>query len=171
MAHADGNNNRDQRLWRQYADGAAAAQGACPDPDDLAAWLDGRLDDTEPIETHLADCVACREAVAELREWGTDGKLPMAPPHVLAAARGLVRGPVVEGRWNFQTHLARVAGWSLAAAASIAVCVAGYRVGWSVSGGAAPQLVTHEVTFGLAADETSATAYDLFGFAKGGGVR
>src|SRR5919106_6960291 len=39
----------------------------CPDPNDMAAYIDGRADASgrTRLEAHLADCDACREVFAE----------------------------------------------------------------------------------------------------------
>lgn len=52
----------DKELWQQLKKFLPTTQ-SCPDPVELAALLDGRLDDDEKdkIETHLAHCPACLE--------------------------------------------------------------------------------------------------------------
>ncbi|MFO7595242.1 MAG: zf-HC2 domain-containing protein [Desulfocurvibacter africanus] len=67
-----------------------ACQAACPDEQDLAAYLDGRLspEERDRFKAHLDQCAACREAVAELGAL-LGIELPDAPDEVKRRAKGL----------------------------------------------------------------------------------
>lgn len=128
----------EQSLWERYARGLPAP-AACPPVIDLAAWLDGGAGaGPEAVETHLAECGVCREAVAGIRLERAEvaGRVVVAPAGVLAAAKMLVetrRGPAASRRGlRLADWLAPAIGpgrWGMAAAASIAICFVGYRVG------------------------------------------
>ena len=83
-------NPSDRQLWEAFSSELPVDSVSCPDPMVVAAWADGTLEaeDHERLETHLAGCAACRQAVALLRLESGEGDVPVTPA-VLAAARAL----------------------------------------------------------------------------------
>lgn len=80
----------DKELWRSVAPDRSPSPAVVSDLD-FAAWLDGRLSDTEAarLEVTLADSPDLRAAALELAD--ILGKpLPAAPPRVAVRARALV---------------------------------------------------------------------------------
>ncbi len=145
----------ERRLWAQCAAAKPAARSACPPAIELAAWIDGRAagPERDMVEAHLAQCAECREAVGGIRlaREGVAGSLAGAPERVKEAARMLV-GASLEPRER-RLHLAgwqTIGRWGMAAAASVAICVAGYRAGgsWPAAAGA-DEVVLVEMSFGL----------------------
>ncbi len=145
----------EQLLWEQFADMLPARPAACPPALELAAWLDGRTTptDVEAVETHLAECGVCREAVAGFRQARADvaDRLIGVPANVIAAAKTLIdtaparTGPRI-------TDWLQVGGWGIAAAASIAICVVGYQVGSGrpmLDAAAIDEILLSEMSFGL----------------------
>lgn len=133
-----------ERLWAMVR--REPAGGACPDAMDLAGYVDRRLDDArrEEIEAHLAGCVPCLEAVAETRSLVCEP----APRELVDRARGLVEPRVLH--WPRAAAARRRVAWPLAAAASVAVCVLGYRIGVSAFAGGPPSdAMLAEMTFGV----------------------
>lgn len=67
-----------------------ACPAACPDEQDLAAYLDDRLSPEERtrFKAHLDRCAACREAVAELGAL-LGVELPDAPEEIKGRAKSL----------------------------------------------------------------------------------
>ena len=125
----------DEQLWRQFSASLSPPGSAerCPSLVDLAGYLDGRAteDAVEAIEAHLAQCADCLDAVIEVRALMLER---------LDARRG---GVIQSLRWAGR--------WGLAAAASLAICVVGYRAGQSSFGAGSvsgDDLVT-EMTFGV----------------------
>ena len=145
----------ERRLWAQCAAARPAARSACPPAIELAAWIDGRAagPERDMVEAHLAQCAECREAVGGIRlaREGVADSLAGAPERVKEAARMLV-GASLEPREG-RLHLAgwqTIGRWGMAAAASVAICVAGYRAGgsWPAAAGA-DEVVLVEMSFGL----------------------
>ncbi len=65
------------RLLAEAADGAAP----CPDPNDLAGFVEGRLDEAaeDAVLTHLAACALCREVIDAVGAADTPVASPGAP--------------------------------------------------------------------------------------------
>ena len=125
----------------------------CPALMELAAYVDGRMSGPalDTIEAHLADCAACRESVGAVRSLQATlaGTLTPAPPAVIGAAKALVRGAAPPSRWRLADWFA-ASRWPVAAAASIAIGVAGFRLGAaSTTGGIAEPHLVAEISFGL----------------------
>lgn len=141
----------DARLWARVAGGLDSAP---LDDLELAAWLDETLDEgaRDAVENRLADDSAARAAADDVR--GIDfeaARRTLVSPAILTAARDLVPG----GRSRRQpTIVVTAIRWTVAAAAMIAVCVTGYRAGFSTPD--SPQLtsdnVLAEASFGLLTD-------------------
>jgi hypothetical protein len=112
---------------RMNSHGMAVPTGSrvtgCPDPETLAAFVDGRLDvDARArVEAHVADCEDCLFIVSEsVRFRDADAG---AAPAASRSAEGAQQG------WSRRRWLA--AGGTLAAAAALVLAV---RVGWDVLG-------------------------------------
>ena len=82
---------------------SAGASGArrgwrCPDETVLAAWVEGRVAETEreKLEAHAADCPYCRGQLGFLARASDLGTPPAVPAHLIAAARG-ERAPLLAG--------------------------------------------------------------------------
>ena len=125
-------------LWRRARDPWLDAVGAVEAPDEttLAAYLDGRLDEAAAagVEAWMAavpealdNVLGARAALAE-----TPGR---APAHVVARARGAVRGRSARGTgragslFGAFTGLLRPAAWAGAAAALSLAAVSGFELG------------------------------------------
>lgn len=145
----------ERRLWAQCAAAEPAARSACPPAIELAAWIDGRAagPERDMVEAHLAQCAECREAVGGIRlaREGVAGSLAGAPERVKEAARMLV-GASLEPRERrlYPAGWQTIGRWGMAAAASVAICVAGYRAGgsWPAAAGT-DDVVLVEMSFGL----------------------
>lgn len=119
---------RNKELWDRFRQDTAPVVSTCPDENDLAGLLDGRLNDKarEALEEHLATCDTCLEAFQELRsilgEAGED-----APPGVADRARALTIGKVrpFPERSRLLAYL-RIAA---AAASIVAACAGGWHLG------------------------------------------
>ena len=141
----------DQQLWQRAAGPQCALSVACPDQLELASYLDGQLSDPqfELFESHLADCSECRQAVADARLIAAEAAvstLPV-PQGVIRSAQALVRQtvqPATSLNW-------RMTRWPVAAAASIAICVWGYRAGmaYTVSTEIPPERLASAMSFGV----------------------
>ncbi len=118
------------------AHNGSSAPPPCPSLADLAAYLDGLTTPSEQdaIDIHLTQCSDCLITIQEIRqmhhEW--DEATPFVPPTVIEAAQNLIQSPtlpVSESRsYAFQLWISpgrRI----LAAAATIAICLVGYRLG------------------------------------------
>ncbi len=141
----------DKRMWQHAAGTGRALSLACPDQLELASYLDGQLSDpqVESIEAHLADCRECREAVADARLIAAEAAVStsVVPQRVIRSAQALVRQqvqPSTSLNW-------RVARWPVAVAASIAICVWGYRAGMAstTSTDILPERLASEMSFGV----------------------
>ena len=99
--------------------GATKRGQSCPDEQGLAAFADGRLEDSERarVELHLVSCDHCRDQVAFLvRSEGEVGRMA-APTELLAQARNLVAdkpAPAFGQGWR----------WGAAAAVAAALVLA-----------------------------------------------
>ena len=134
----DEKNPTGERLWRSAAPMKPALSAACPGQLELASYLDGRLPaaEVESIEAHVAVCRECREAAADARMIvaAAARSRPAAPERVIESAQALVSAVPVHrpARARSRPSLGlkwRVARWPAAAAASVAICVFGYRTG------------------------------------------
>jgi anti-sigma factor RsiW len=147
----------ERRLWAQYAAANPAAPAACPPAIELAAWLDGRATDPQrdAIEAHLAGCAECIDAVGGIRlaREAVAGSLAGAPDRVKEAARMLVgASPGPRERRMQLAGWQTIGRWSMAAAASVAICVVGYRAGESrlaFDAAGADKVMVGELSFGL----------------------
>lgn len=125
----------EQKLWERYARSLPIGPATCPPAIELAAWIDGRAADSgaEAVEMHLAACSVCRAAVAAIR----------------------LRPAVREPRLRFADWLAPSLApgrWGLAAAASIAMCFAGYSIGagrTTLDAVTTDEILLREMSFGL----------------------
>ncbi len=156
----DEKNPTDERLWRSAAPMKPALSAACPGQLELASYLDGRRSaaEIESIETHLAVCRECREAVADARliVVATARSRPAAPERVIESAQALVSAVAVHPpvRAKSQPLLGlkwRTARWPAAAAASVAICVFGYHTGtaWTASTDLRLDQLATEMSFGV----------------------
>ena len=130
----DEKNPTEERLWRSAGPMGPALSATCPGQLELASYLDSRLSaaEIELVEAHLAACRECREAVADARL--IVAKPARAPERVIESAQALVSGVPVQGPARAKSQLSlglkwRTARWPVAAAASVAICVFGYRTG------------------------------------------
>ncbi|MHC4446937.1 MAG: anti-sigma factor family protein [Planctomycetota bacterium] len=133
MTEPQENNPSDEQLWGRVAHGPPDSPTACPSPLELAAFIDGRASEAQrqALESHLADCPACLEAVAEIRSVQTEAgdSSVLVPATLLESAKGLVterkrtRRSLVLADWRL------IGRWSAAAAASIVMGLAGYHAG------------------------------------------
>ncbi len=132
----DQHNPADEQLWRRAGVPDCAQATACPGQLGLASYLDGRLsaDEIAKTEAHFAECGACRETVA-------DARLIAAAMREQANTHGR---PSLIHRW-------RLVRWPVAAAASIAICVVGYRAGVAYAGttDSLPDQLASQMTFGV----------------------
>ena len=174
MNTSDARNPNDKELWRLYAQAPPAPSAGCPSAADLAAYVDGRISKKRrrAIESHLAECDSCLEAICETSELRTEHVQAMipAPPQVIEAAKALVSESSRPAVKSHQTGW-RIADWlamgriGAAAAASLAICILGYLTGersFAADGAAANELVP-EMTFGVfSSSEQLDTEYELF---------
>ena len=160
MTVDDEENPTGERLWRSDGPMKPAFSAACPGQLELASYLDGRLSaaEVESIEGHLAMCRDCREAAADARLMfaATSRSRPGAPERVIESAQALVSAVAVDrpARAKSQPSLGlrwRMARWPAAAAASVAICVFGYRTGtaWTASTDLRLDQLATEMSFGV----------------------
>ena len=135
----------------------------CPSDLDLAQWLDGRV--IEPveralIESHLASCPLCLEAVVEVRpSVGSQGEgLLFVAPQILAAAKNLVspgerdvQSLPYDGRLRFAGWMNR-ARWSGAVAACVFIGVVGWQAGRATPGQPVSQFTGQSLNGSLTTD-------------------
>lgn len=156
----DQTNPTDERLWRSVAPMEPAVSVACPGQLKLASYLDGRLSaaEVESIEAHLAACRECREAAADARliVAAAAQSRPAAPERVIESAQALVSAMPVHrpARAKSRSSLGlkwRMARWPAAAAASVAICVFGYRTGTASTASTDVRLdqLATEMSFGV----------------------
>lgn len=123
----------DRDLWRSISTAPAAAPAAVSEMD-LAAWLEGRLPDSEMarIEAAVANDAAMRQAAIELSD--ILGKpLPAAPDRLVVRARSLVgfEAERVAPRRTFFDLGAFIQKAAMVAAAMI-VAVTGFAIGGGI---------------------------------------
>lgn len=147
----DEKNPTDERLWRSAGPMKPALSATCPGQLQLASYLDGHLSaaQIESVEAHLAVCRECREAVADARLIVAEAARSRsgAPERVIESAQALVSaqsGPSLGLKW-------RTARWPVAAAASVAICVFGYRTGtaWTASTDLRLDQLATQMSFGV----------------------
>ncbi len=142
----------EQQLWARFAGPPSppGARGAvCPSALELAAYVDGRLEEAErdALEEHLARCAVCRESVDETRVAGAGEPMLFVTAALAESIRALVGSRPAAQRRGW----AAAARWSFAAAASFAMALLAFQAGASSAGAARPaeDLVLGEMTFGL----------------------
>lgn len=116
---------------------------SCPNGRALSAYLDGRLSEAEAVlfEEHLVACAACRRALVEARRLLAE-PAALAPSGLTARAKALVAAPSAPVQaWGWRA----VASWAAAAAAAIALGVAGLNAG-SQAGRPQPSATTDLVS-------------------------
>jgi hypothetical protein len=140
--------DRDGRdLWRRYR---AAASASAPDPepawDQLAAWLDGRLDEAAaaPVEAWLAHHP---EALALVGP--REAETGPAPLELVRRARALV-APRAGGRAPAAPSWRHAAAWASIAASLVLVGATGFMAGHDAGdrSDAVTLLVGGELIFG-----------------------
>ncbi len=170
-------NPDDRHLWSRLSR-HAQDPGGCLTEQQLASYVDGRADGLlrDAIESHLALCSLCLSDLREIRALLAEGPAEerAVPDRLLAEAKGLVLGR--HGARHAVSHrLARrsrawwveAARWSLAAAASVVICVLGYQAGQkscAVQQEAAPDLVS-EMSFGVLSSDGSDSEEEFFALA------
>ena len=109
-------------LWRSFQ-AAGRPHERCPDPLELASYVDGRLTGAprERLAAHLALCPACRQAVAETREI-LAGPAVLPPEGWVRRAKSLAQ-PRQPAAWPALVR------WAASAAAVVAVSLAGFAGG------------------------------------------
>lgn len=115
-----------------------AGRGECPELMQLAAFADGRVEESPPsaqsaLAQHIAGCDRCADIVSGVLGAEEAEELIFVPPAVAIAAKSLVEAQgeitvVRQARW-FPRNLQRFA----AAAAAMAICAIGYQVGASLN--------------------------------------
>jgi len=150
MSHPEPDNVEARRLWAQLR-ASLPPRGPCAPEGDLAAYVEGRMASAarQALETHLAACADCLSAVREARAIAAEAAPGAAPPAVIAAARSLVADPAASG-WRISDWLA-AGRWVAATAASIAICLVGYRAGTIsfVTDGAVGDALASNMSFGV----------------------
>jgi anti-sigma factor RsiW len=144
MNRMEQDNTDDRRLWEQFRAALRAevdAAGACPGMLDLAAYVDGRLDEShcDAVEAHLAACPACLQTVIETRELLAGGAM-LCPPDVTKRAKAI----------RPKRRTTAVLRWAASAAAAVLFALGGYLAG-SATGTLDPDSETkliREMSFG-----------------------
>mgnify|MGYP005839714585 CR=1 FL=1 len=138
------NDETERQLVRRLSQGLRSASGPCPSELDLASYADGLAGEAEAsrIEAHLAACAACLDGVVQARQLA--GAPPAAPAGLLARAGALV--PLRQAR-RFGWRAA--ASWAAAAAACVALGIAGLESGSALGHGKgqAEAAVMNEISF------------------------
>ena len=130
----------DKELWQHFRSPRPKMQ-SCPDPVDLAALLDGRLngDEKEQIEAHLADCPACLEnyIAAQPTEDEALLTLPTVDWHNLAAGVSETAATTKTGKTAGRSYANWWKGFELLAASVIFIIIsaAGYKAGYGTGSG------------------------------------
>jgi len=128
----------DCERWRRFNElSNGAASISCPTDIEFAAWIDNRIDDAtrrEMIESHLASCPVCMQAVLEVRQSlaSQADSLVFVAPEILAAAKALVSPTEIDVHVVRHVRLSRsmgIARWSGAAAASVLIGIIGWQAG------------------------------------------
>ena len=125
-------NREDKYRWAAYRKSFRnKVPDGCPDPNDLAAYIDGRAPAGKipEIEAHLARCETCLETVLETRALARK-KLPSAPDSLRERARELVdNGRRTEGNFPVLSGLRRISAWAAAAGVILAAGLGGFYLG------------------------------------------
>ena len=110
-----------RELWARFRRGAKAPSGICPDPNVLAAYLDGTLPaaEAETVEAHLASCAGCLDTVTAFRS--VEREAAQTPEAVVRRAKALV-APRLRVVW-------KAVRWTAAAASLLLACASGYVLG------------------------------------------
>ena len=120
-------------LWRQWRGRHDSAAAVCPGALDLASLIDGQCSSEQAamIESHVASCANCALALSDIRAMAPEQgqTLLFVPPHVIDAARRLMPASSVNRTPLRVSPLRLGAGWGVAAAAAIAICLGGYQLG------------------------------------------
>jgi hypothetical protein len=82
----------EKNIWETYTSQRGAEAAPCPDPLELAAYIDGHLDPEErdAIEAHLSRCDLCLESVLDLQAYPPGETADPIPMEAIAAAQDLV---------------------------------------------------------------------------------
>ena len=144
MSEENGNGGDGARLWARARPGRRAAaaleaSGEVPDTLDLAAYLDGALDEAgcAAVEAWMAATPEALELMIAAR--AELGQAPgAAPESLISRARGLVRAPVRKsagpGAWlrgliGFEPEAWRPLAWAGVTAALLVVSAGGFELG------------------------------------------
>ena len=88
----------DKELWEEYRKGRKQSEHSCPSSDELAAYIDGRVEGEkrDAIESHLSRCDSCLDTVLILKRMerergaplhsGSEKKAPIRPANRPQAA-------------------------------------------------------------------------------------
>lgn len=152
------------RETRRRLDGGSASSTppGCPDPNRLAAYLDGTASGQErdEVDTHLLSCPKCLGALRELRSFLGAGPFEV-PADVVRRAKALVWGPGPDARPtvvplpSLRARPARLlreaAAWTAAAAVAVLLSLAGHDLGRYACRDrhAAFSVLSSETSFGL----------------------
>jgi hypothetical protein len=158
----------DRTLWRRVAP-PAPDPARWPSPLELAAYLDGRLDDADRVEAAIAGDPDLLASVRDARGALATGPAADVTPRMIEAACRLVRADAAGSHapassWRIADWL-RVGRWAAAAAASILIGIAGYWLGRLavVDGSPSGSDLVAEASFGVLGEETDEG--DVFAFA------
>lgn len=130
----------DKELWQHFRSSRPHSR-SCPDPGELAALIDGRLnnDKKEQIEAHLADCPTCLENYIAARQSKDEMLLTMTPLdlHNLADKISETAAATKTGRTANRGYNNWWKGFELLAASVVFVIIsmAGYKTGYGTGSG------------------------------------
>ncbi len=148
MAPRDDEKAMDGLLRRSLARHAAAG-GACPEPDILAAYYERSLDTEEMArhEEHFSQCARCREQLAAILRAGSVTELPVVlevKDAARAAPRAMAQSRVARGA---PEKLARPGkfDWRWLAPVAAAILVVVFIYGWNASRLGKPQIPGNEL--------------------------
>lgn len=140
--------NNDEQIYYSYLKRETVDRGDCPEPADLAAYIDNRCtaQEKQAIEEHLVDCALCLIAISETRLL-VGSVFEAAPEQVIESAKSLVKPMAIEAR---NLRRMRLALKPLAAAAVLGICALGYitGVGFKTEALTSDQLA-YEMSFGV----------------------
>ena len=138
----------DEQIYCSYLKQETAERGDCPEPADLAAYLDDQCssEQQQSIESHLANCAVCLIAIAETR-FLIDSDIEAAPKQVIDSVKSLVKPMTIEaGNLSRMRFTLR----PLAAAAALGICALGYITGVGIKAEAmSSDQLAHEMSFGV----------------------